>query len=85
MQSTTKFKVSLSARSKQVHYTPQYCIWLLLKPLNKLHAIDGNVYSLLASRGSQEHWLGRDQEMRRNQAEQNNPWSMVMEITQTKG
>lgn len=34
---------------------------------------------LHVSQSSQEHCLGKDQEMRRNQTEQNNPWSMVME------
>lgn len=40
-----------------------------------------NVYSLHVSESSQEHWLGRDQDMRGNQAEQNNPSSVAMEIT----
>lgn len=70
-------KGTLPIQTKYVCSTLQNCIWLL-KLLNKLCTTDGKCL-LHVSQSSQEHCLGRDQEMRKNQAEQNNPWSMVMD------
>lgn len=76
-QSPVKWKVPLPIQSKYVCSALQDCIWLL-KMLNKLCTTDGECL-LHVSQSSQEHCLGKDEEMRKNQAEQNNPWSTVME------